>query len=321
MPSEIPLLAMRSFLSPLRAAVFVAGMISVHAQTVPEIEWQRSFGGSSSDLCQIVKQTSDGGYILGGTSSSDVSGNKTSMHYGGDDYWVIKIDGNGNKLWENSFGGSDTDSLQSLEPTSDGGYILGGVSHSPVSGNKTSVSFGRGDYWVVKIDADGNKVWEQSFGGSDNDRLESLQQTSDGGYILGGSSYSGVSGNKTAVVLGNRDFWVVKIDGDGEKVWESSFGGAEDDSLFSLQQTSDGGYILGGTLYSGLERFGDFWVIKIDEAGNEVWENAFGGADIEVFHSVQTDPRRRISSRWHFLLWGFGEQKQRPIWVPRLLVD
>jgi hypothetical protein len=118
--------------------------------------------------------------------------------------------------WQASFGGSDYDFLNSVQPTSDGGYILGGSSTSGVSGNKTTpnfgnVVFGDSDYWLVKVDGSGNKQWEQDFGGIGDDRLHSVQPTSDGGYILGGNSYSGVSGNKTTPNFGNNDYWLVKL--------------------------------------------------------------------------------------------------------------
>src|SRR5439155_1284168 len=95
------------------------------------------------------------------------------------------------KQWEQDFGGAGDDSLYSLQPTTDAGYILGGYSTSGVSGNKTSASLGNYDYWVVKLDGNGNKQWDQSFGGASYDALTCLQQTSDGGYLLGGYSTSG----------------------------------------------------------------------------------------------------------------------------------
>src|SRR5205823_4127873 len=113
-------------------------------------------------------------------------------------FWVVKLDASGNKIWDKTFGGSDNDDLTSLQQTSDGGYILGGSSSSPASGNKTSAAFGNFDFWVVKLDAAGNKLWDRSFGGDADDLLTGVQQTSDGGYILGGRSGSAVSGNKTS---------------------------------------------------------------------------------------------------------------------------
>jgi hypothetical protein len=273
----------------------LAGASEVRAQTPSASQWQQTFGGTGTNECRIVKQTADGNYILGGYSNSGISGNKTSANFGAYDFWVLKVDGNGNKLWENTFGGSATDAMYGLQPTSDGGYILGGNSSSPVSGNKTNGSYGINDYWVVKIDGNGNKVWDRSYGGTSGDQLWSLQQTSDGGYILGGYSGSGVSGNKGSTNHGGEDYWVVKIDGNGNKIWDKSFGGSADDELWSLQQTSDGGYILGGYSGSGISGnktstnygFDDCWVVKIDTNGVKVWEKSFGGTGFDYLSCLQ----------------------------------
>jgi hypothetical protein len=124
---------------------------------------------------------------------------------------LIKINESGVKIWENSYGGTDGDSLFSLQQTSEGGCILGGSSASPISGNKTSNNYGSDDFWVVWVDGGGNKLWENAFGGSAEDELSSIQQTSDGGYILAGYSRSGISGNKTTAGFGSDDYWIIKL--------------------------------------------------------------------------------------------------------------
>src|SRR5207247_1680745 len=106
-------------------------------------------------------------------------------------------------------------------------------------------SYGNSDYWLVKLDAGGNKIWERSFGGTDFEILQSVQQTTDGGYILGGRSTSGISGNKTNANYVSADYWVVKTDANGVKVWDKAFGGSNFEDLLDIHQTSDGGYILG----------------------------------------------------------------------------
>jgi hypothetical protein len=274
------------------------GLAAAHAQ--PSIEWQASFGGSGGDNLYSVQPTSDGGYILGGVSHSGVSGNKTTPNFGSGDYWLVKVDGSGNKQWEQDFGGSGDDQLWSVQPTSDGGYILGGDSDSDVSGNKTTPGFGSGDCWLVKVDGSGNKQWEQVFGGSDVDLLVSVQPTSDGGYILGGVSSSGVSGNKTTPNFGGSDYWLVKVDASGNKQWEQVFGGSGNDWLYSVQPTSDGGYILGGSSFSGVSGnkttpnfgstaydYGDYWLVKVDGSGNKQWESDFGGSSDDGLFSMQ----------------------------------
>ncbi len=256
-------------------------------ETIVLKQWEQDFGGSGDDYIQSLQQTSDGGYILGGTSRSGISGNKTNAGFGGRDYWMVKVNANGNKQWEQSFGGATDDELYSLQQTSDGGYILGGGSDSTASGNKTSPNFGEYDYWLVKVDANGNKQWEHTFGGNARDILRSVQQTSDGGFILGGYSFTAATGN--------LDYWVVKVDATGNEEWEQAFGGNQNNLLYSLRQTSDGGYVLGGASASGVSRnkaspgFGghDYWVVKLDADGNKQWEQSFGGLTDDFLFNLQ----------------------------------
>jgi hypothetical protein len=274
-----------------------AGMLSAQAQTPGSIQWEHSFGGTNADFANVTAATSDGGCIVGGYSYSDVSGTKTSASFGSGDFWVVKLDANGNKQWDRSCGGTNLDRIHSLQQTSDGGYILGGISFSDASGTKTSPNSGASDYWIVKIDANGNKQWDKSFGGTSNEVLHSVQQTSDGGYILGGSSLSTVSGTKTSSNLGSSDYWIVKIDANGNKQWEKTYGGTDGDELHAVQQTSDGGYILGGFSFSGATgtktstNFGngtsDYWIVKTDASGNKQWEKSFGGDDADKLHALQ----------------------------------
>src|SRR6187397_2897138 len=138
---------------------------------VPTIQWDKTIGGSGDDILLSVQQTSDNGFILGGRSQSSISGDKTEDNKGLHDYWVVKLDANGNKLWDKTFGGSADDFLQSVKQTIDGGFILGGWSLSTISGDKTENSKGESDYWVVKIDVNGNKIWDRTIGGNSGDYL------------------------------------------------------------------------------------------------------------------------------------------------------
>jgi hypothetical protein len=233
--------------------------------------WERSFGGSGNDACYTMQKAIGGGYVLGGESSSAISGNKTTTNYGGSDFWLVKVDLNGNKVWEKSFGGSGNDSLKSLQQTSDGSYILGGFSNSGVSGNKTTTNYGGADYWVIKVDGNGGKQWERTFGGTNDENLYDLRQTTDGGYLLAGQSSSGPSGNKTATNYGAADYWLIKLDASGNKVWEQAYGGDSIDNCYTVRETKDGGYIVGGSSKSGVSgiksvaNYGvyDYWVIKL----------------------------------------------------------
>src|SRR5262245_58694259 len=156
------------------------------------------------------------------------------------------------KEWDARFGGSGDDYMQRIQPTTDGGYILAGFSSSGISGDKTQGNQGGWDYWIVKTDVSGVKQWDARFGGSKDDVLYSFQQTADGGYILGGQSLSGISGDKTQASQGSTDYWIVKTDANGVKQWDARFGGSGNDYFQTIIQTSDSGYIFGGECFSGI---------------------------------------------------------------------
>jgi hypothetical protein len=257
-------------------------------------QWDKTFGGNSADALFSVQQTRDGGYILGGYSWSDVSGDKSEPRRGPaftHDYWIVKVDAGGVKQWDKTFGGSGSDVLRTIHQTADGGYILGGYSDSDLSGDKNGPNKGDYDYWIVKVDGDGAKQWDKTFGGSGSDVLTSLQQTADGGYILGGSSGSRASGDKSDYYRGFEgfdDYWIVKVDASGKKQWDKTFGGNGNEGLYSLRQTTDGGYILGGYSWSdesgdktepsrGYNGSADYWLVKVDADGAKQWDKIFGG--------------------------------------------
>ena len=275
-------------------------------------QWDKRFGGDNDDELYALQQTSDGGYILGGWSRSGITGDKSESSRGVIDYWVVKIDSLGIKQWDKRFGGNNIDALFSLEQTADGGYILGGDSYSGISGDKTQPNWDTylyyPDYWIVKIDSSGGYQWDKRFGGTGDDELHSIRQTKDGGYIMGGMSNSGIGGDKTQanwdITLYHGDYWIVKIDSDGNYQWDKRFGGTEDDGVYSLQQTTDAGYILAGSSNSGINgdktqpTWGDedYWIVKIDSVGNQQWDKDFGGTDIEELSNLQkTDDGYLIS--------------------------
>nr|MBK9653886.1 hypothetical protein [Bacteroidota bacterium] len=215
--------------------------------------------------------TADGGYVLGGYSSSNISGDKTEDSKGYNDYWVVKIDSLGAIVWQNSIGGNSGDYLYSIASSLDGGHVLGGWSGSNISGDKTENCNGSVDYWVVKIDSLGAIVWQNTIGGDESDELLSITPSPDGGYVLGGWSYSNISGDKTENSNGSYDYWVVKIDSIGAIVWQNTIGGSSDEYLYSITPTPDGGYVLGGLSRSNISgdktenRNGgyDYWIVKM----------------------------------------------------------
>lgn len=300
---------------PILIFILTFTMINYAFNQAPEIQWQNTIGGNSYDDLYSIEQTSDGGYILGGLSSSDISGDKTENGQGGYDYWVVKLNSSGSIEWQNTIGGTGNDDLYSVIQTTDGGYLLGGYSISGISGDKTVASKGGYDYWIVKLNSAGGIVWQKTYGGNGDDYLKSLQLTSDGGYILGGWSNSGVSGNKTENLIGVYDYWVIKINASGGIQWQNTIGGTSDDILNSVQQTADGGYILGGYSSSGISgdktdaanlnvgggNSSDFWVIKLNSGGSIEWQKTIGGNSTDRLFSID------LASDGGYILGGYSD--------------
>ena len=209
--------------------------------------WDKTYRGSGSEGLASIITTSDGGFLLGGDSSSGISGDKSEVSKGNYDYWVVKINANGLKLWDKAFGGGNNDFLYSMVETNDGRYLLGGTLTSKGSGGDIFSSIlGSSDYWLIKVNSSGVKIWDKTFGGNGNENLNEILMTSDGGFLLGGSSSYGISGNKSEDTRGLDDFWVVKINSNGEKVWNKTFGGSGYDNLSSIVMGKDGSFLLGG---------------------------------------------------------------------------
>lgn len=259
------------------------------------IEWQNTIGGPEDDRLYSIQQTADGGYILGGHSWSDSSGDKTENSQGSADYWLVKTDAAGNIQWQNTIGGDGTDYLYSVEQTIDHGYILGGWSSSDTSGDQAEGSIGNSDYWIVKTDSSGNIQWQNTIGGTGTDYLFSVQQTTDTGYILGGYSDSHISGDKTENTNGLFDCWIVKTNSIGDIQWQNTFGGHDWEWLRCIRQSSDGGYIIGADSRSDISGDKtensngdvDIWIVKTNAIGDIVWQNTIGGSKSDATYSIK----------------------------------
>jgi hypothetical protein len=201
------------------------------------------------------------------------------------------------KQWDRTLGGSDYEALGGLTPTPDGGYLLAGWSTSGASGVKSQGSRGGYDFWVVKVDALGRPQWDRTYGGSRDEQLTCVRLTRDGGYLLGGYSESGISGDKSQANHGvfSNDMWVIKLDAQGNKEWDRSLGGSGDEQLYSMVQTPDGGYVLGGTSASGQDGNRtqpsqgnyDYWLVKLDGQGRTQWDRTYGGQLWDRIYSVE----------------------------------
>jgi hypothetical protein len=249
------------------------------------LQWDKGYGGSDWDGCVALSQTDDGGYMLAGYSTSGIGGDKTEPSKGDYDLWIVKVDSDGNKQWDKTYGSNNTDELYAMLQTSDGGYIFGCESNSDMGGDKTEKSQGGYDYWVLKVDSLGNKQWDKTFGGTEDDKLTCLLEVSKSEFLIGGYSLSGISGDKSEESHGGADFWIVDINSEGIKQWDKSYGANIDEILHSIHKTTDEGFILGGHSTSGIsgdktepsKGSMDQWIIKIDASGNKQWDKSYGG--------------------------------------------
>lgn len=259
-----------------------------------QLQWQKTYGGTADDRGYDIIQTSDGGYaILGYSFSND---GDTSVNSGLQDYWLVKLDSNGNISWEKSFGYQGTDTGISVIETNNQGYLITGVLDVTASGGegnsqRTANRHAGGDYWALKLDNSGNLEWSRYFGGNFTDTPYDVIQTDDNGFIIAGSSDSedtDISGN-----IGTYDFWIIKISEFGDLVWEKSFGGSQIDEARAIIKTEDDNYIVAGDTRSSDNDISqnkgaaDLWLIKISPIGNLIWEKTLGGSSFDVARAIK----------------------------------
>jgi len=238
-------------------------------------EWEKTFDKDEHDIAYSIIQTKDGGYaIAGGTGK---------RFWGEVNCWVMKLDAKGNMEWDNNFGGIGWDEIYSIIQTKAGGFIA--------AGSAWSKGAGRGDVYIAKLDRRGYLVWTKTFGGSDYDDARSIIQTDDGGYAVTGFTVSEDTGDK--------DVWVIKLDKNGNKVWDRTFGGTSEDWANSIIQTKDRGYMVAGWTSSMGAGKTDVWVIKLNRRGDLVWDRTFGGSKDDEAHSIiQTDDEGYAVAGW-----------------------
>jgi len=233
-----------------------------------DIEWQKTYGGGFSDGAYSIQQTNDGGYIVAGYTPA----------LGGYNIWVLKLSSDGDIEWQKSYGRDDPEMARSIEQTNDGGYIVAcGAYSSDMQEN---------DIFVLKLSSDGAIEWQKTYQGSLWDEASSIQQTNDGGYIVAGVTES--------FGAGSQDLWILKLNSVGDTEWQKTYGGSESESARSIQQTSDGGYVVAGF------GSGDFLVLKLASDGTIEWQKGYGGSGSEIAHSIQQ------TSDGGYIVAGFG---------------
>ncbi|HXH19955.1 MAG TPA: PKD domain-containing protein, partial [Chitinophagales bacterium] len=235
----------------------------IKIDSLGDVQWTKTFGGSSDDVANCILQTNDGGYILAGNTESFGSGRK--------DAFVIKTDGNGTLQWSNTFGGFDDDNFQSAFQTDGGDYIFGGY----------TISFGSGymDFFIVKTSANGSLLWSRAFGGWDYEYTNCIVETIDSGYMAAGSTLT--------YGAGLYDNYLVKISPSGNIQWNKTIGGAAHDGIRTVRQLSTGDYVMTGNTYSFAAGIRDMYLVKTNINGSLKWSKTFGGTGDDHAWTVQ----------------------------------
>jgi hypothetical protein len=285
------------------------------------VQWQKCLGGSGWDEAWSARQTSDGGYIMAGRSSSndgDVTGNHGSL-----DYWVVKLNEDGIIEWEKCLGGTGEDDAYSIKQMFDGGYIVVGESKS-VNGDVTD-HWGDFDYWIVKLSPDGLIEWTKSLGGTSKDRCNDVYPTTDGGCITVGQITS--TDGDIQVRYAGYDIWVAKLNAIGELQWQKTLGSTGHDWGRAIQQTPDGGYIIAGQ--AGVHDIdvvappgtASMWVVKLSPEGQIQWQKPIGGSMAEIANSIdQTTDGGFVAAGMTWSKDGdvTGHHEQSDFWIVKL---
>src|SRR5690554_6351180 len=258
-----------------------------------KVVWEQTIGGEHSEYLFDMVPTVDYGFLLAGSSLSDKTGSKKDNGQGSLDYFLWKMDKNGEQEWQWSFGGEGQDILKSIAMTSDVGYILGGYSDSGKGDHKLSENKGKNDVWIVKLNSKGGTEWQQSYGGEGDDRLVLIEPNNHGGYIIAATTNSSKSEKKKDDRLGGLDYWIIKTDQKGIIEWEHTFGGMYNYEPRTILETEKGFIVcrVSNSPASGTKRkegFGgyDLWILELDHKGNLMNEHVFGGANDDDFNEI-----------------------------------
>jgi hypothetical protein len=281
-----------------------ASVFSSFAQVNVNIGNQKTIGGDYKDWGICVKKLGLG-YVALMQSGSSISSDRTVALKGVRDYWLVGLNSSLVPIWQKSYGGSGVDEAYDMLVTPSNDIIMVGLSDSPISGNKTVANYGYINVWIVCTDSVGTIKWQKVYGGSSGEsRGVQIIQLSNGNYVVGTSSFSGISGTKTDSNRGNTDYWLFCIDSVGNQIWDKTIGGSRYDILTDMVQISNNELILAGSSNSPISgdksqdtiSFGsdhldpqagkDVWVVKYDYVENKIiWDRVFGGENEDGFES------------------------------------
>lgn len=244
------------------------------------IQWQSVLGGKDmDDLIKVVPLENNKGHIILLNSNSDGGGNKTVPYFGGMDMWVVQLSSEGEMEWQASFGGEYDDFGADLIASSDGNYLIGGYSNSPVSGNKTVENFGGDDYWLIKIDSKGEILWQKSYGSKQHDQLKQIVELPNNKYRIYGSSNSLPGTYKNSNLQSELDYWFLDLDEHGEKVQEWSYSYGNENLLVNAKVEDNGDMLIGGTTARGSGAAKEIMYLGtlFNKKGEVLWERSFSG--------------------------------------------
>ncbi len=252
-----------------------------------DVIWNKTYGGSGDDNAHSIVETEDLGFVIAGYSNS--SDGDVSKNNGKDDYWIIKIDKDGNLVWEKSFGGNDGDQALQVIQSDEGDFLVSGYTKVPY--DNFPEGYGQYDYYIVKLDKNGNLIWERVFGQENFDFANSITQAKDGNFVIAGVQF--ISNIKDTPTFDDYVIWITKIDKDeGKLIWEKTFGGTESDYVDEIKTLADGGFIISGYTSSNDGDVSvnhgkdDIWILRLDMYGNLKWKKTYGGSEDDQAHSV-----------------------------------
>ena len=224
--------------------------------------WTKTYGGSDYDFSKSVMQLSDGGYVIAGHTGSSGAGSY--------DFYLIRTDASGAVIWENTYGGTQWDMAWSVDTTAEGGFIATGWTESFGAGGE--------DTYIIKTDAGGDTLWTRVLGGTGDEDGREVQLTSDGRYIIVGSTES--------FYPGSRYIYLIKMDSSGDTLWTKAYGGPDGNRGYSVHQTTDNGYVIAGYTYSYTSLW-DAYIVRTGADGDTLWTRTFGWVDWDYAHSVR----------------------------------